>query len=305
LRLTKHHGLGNDFLVLLADIANSADLARPLCDRRRGIGADGLIVGRPPSPGTAGADPAGAGVDVVMDLRNADGSIAEMSGNGIRCLAQAVVRANGQRHATTLVIDTLAGRRTVDVRPTADPDVIEATVAMGAVSAGPPLPAALPDGLAHDLGRAGEVTVATADIGNPHAVFLAADPAAVDLRRYGAAIEAATPGGINVEFIRPTPGEVDAIDLTVWERGAGITSACGTGASAAAVVAHRWGLVGPRVTVHLPGGDVGVVVGEGETLLTGPAVYVATIDVGAAVGGGVATGGPPVNAADPGREVRA
>ena len=236
------------------------------------MGADGFIVGR---PGTGD-------LDVVMDLRNADGSVAEMSGNGIRCLAQAILRSPGrapQRQKTTLRIGTAAGLRTVVVEATEDPATVLATVAMGAVIAGPTLPS-LPEGLAAALARNGEVQVASADIGNPHAIFWAADPATVDLARFGAAIEAATPGGINVEFIRPTPGEADAIDLTVWERGAGITEACGTGASAAATVAHRWGLVGPRVRVHLPGGDVDVVVGD-ETTLIGPATYIATIEVSA------------------------
>lgn len=270
MQLTKHHGLGNDFIVALADIDNRADLARRFCDRRRGIGADGFIVGRP-----------GAGdLDVAMELRNADGSVAEMSGNGIRCLAQAVIRARGgPTTKTSLRIGTAAGLRTVVVQPSEDPATVQATVAMGPVTEGPTLPA-LPDGLEAALGRGGEIRVATADIGNPHAVFWAANPATVDLARFGAAIEAATPGGINVEFIRPTPGETDAIDLTVWERGAGITEACGTGAAAAATIAHRWGLVGRRVRVHLPGGDVDVVVGDEATLI-GPATYIATIEVDA------------------------
>ena len=97
---------------------------------------------------------------------------------------------------------------------------------------------------------------ATFDLGNPHLVLLVDDPDAVDLAAAGALHEAAYVDGMNVHFVAPTPGEADAMTMRVWERGAGITEACGTGATAVARAAHDWGLVGERVTVHMPGGDV-------------------------------------------------
>jgi diaminopimelate epimerase len=287
-RLTKHHGLGNDFLVLLDDVEPDPELARRLCDRRRGVGADGLIVGRSPAPATtsgagagAGAGP-GAGADVAMVLYNADGSRAEMSGNGIRCLAQAVLRRAGSTGGT-VVVATDAGRRQVEVVPTADPFTCEASVDMGAVVSGPPWPAALPDELIAQLGSVPQ-RLQTADVGNPHLVVLASSPPAVDLERFGPLLEAAVPGGVNVEFIALTPGGADELDLRVWERGAGRTEACGTGATAAAHVARCWGLVGDTVTVHQPGGDVVVHLGPSARLV-GPATFVAEVVVPG--GGGI------------------
>ena len=259
MRLTKHHGLGNDFLVALLDRepAGLPELARSLCDRRRGIGADGLIVAVP-SPGA----------DCRMILHNSDGSRAELSGNGIRCLAHAIAlsRDGGD---LDLLIDTDGGRRAVQVEGAGVE--VAASVDMGPVGCGPGIAAAAASVL-------GERRAATGDVGNPHLVVQVEDPDAVDVAVTGAAIEAHYPEGMNVEFIAPTPGEADALDLVVWERGAGVTEACGTGACAAATRASEWGLVGTEVTVHMPGGDVTVRVGERATL-TGPSVLVGHIDI--------------------------
>ena len=273
MHLAKLHGLGNDFLVLLdLDDARPVDagLAAALCDRHRGIGADGLIR---VSPGTDGAD-------VTMTLRNADGGLAEMSGNGIRCLALAVAR---QRGATTLDlrVATPGGVRAVSLRAGRGGSA-QVEVDMGKARPGPepatgwlslPVDAVLlegPDGQYPGL--------ATLDLGNPHLVVLVDDPHAVDLADAGPVAERQFSGGINVGFVAPAAGERGALDLRVWERGAGITEACGTGATAAAWAAHEWGMVGDQVTVHLPGGDVQV--GIGDTLtLAGPAVHVADCTV--------------------------
>jgi diaminopimelate epimerase len=265
--LTKHHGLGNDFLVVLGDVEPTPAMARLLCDRRRGVGADGLIAGQPRDE---------AGVDVRMVLHNSDGSRAAMSGNGIRCLAQAVVRARGDR-AGSLTIATDAGIRTVDVVPGPDPATCLAHVDMGPARPGPAWTWPLPEGLAADT-AVGHARLATVDVGNPHLVLLVDDPDAVDLARHGSALETTPPGGTNVEFIAPRAGHRDEIDLVVWERGAGRTEACGTGASAAAWAAHGWGLVGSDVIVHLPGGDVRVRLGLSITL-SGPATFVARVEV--------------------------
>ena len=129
MRLTKHHGLGNDFLVTFDDVELTADLARRLCDRRRGIGADGVIAAR---SGVGGAD-------LEMHLRNSDGSVAAMSGNGVRCLAQAAVLRDEQPlpiEGRTLAISTAAGMRGVTVWPGADRATCQARVGMGSVACG-------------------------------------------------------------------------------------------------------------------------------------------------------------------------
>ena len=291
-RLTKHHGLGNDFLVFLTDdAALAADRAAWIpraqrwCDRRRGLGADGLLIGL---TGPDARDPeTGGAVDVVMTLVNADGSVAEMSGNGIRCLAQAAVMA-GLGGAGSLVVATDAGLRTIEHRPSAegDPATLEASVDMGPARPGPEpdhdveisvgdVPPASATALGLDARRS-----ATFDLGNPHLVLLVDDPDAVDLVAGGSTHEAAFAHGMNVHFVAPTPGEVDAVTMRVWERGAGVTEACGTGATAVARATHDWGLTGPRVTVHMPGGDVTVDVGPTMTL-HGPATFIARIEVDA------------------------
>lgn len=270
LRLTKHHGLGNDFLVLLgtgAELAAIApDHAVRWCDRHTGVGADGLLLGVTDDPDA----------DLVMTLFNADGSRAEMSGNGIRCLAQAEVDRRGTTEAD-LRIRTDGGLRTVAVRPGPDPATVIAAVDMGPAAPGP-TPDRPPAGQVDDpvaLGAEPTRSV-TVDLGNPHLVLLVDDPAKVDVHRAGPHWEAGYDAGINVHFVAPTAG--DELTMGIWERGAGATLACGTGATAAAHAAHTWGLVGDRVTVHMPGGDVEVEVGERLTL-HGPSVRIATVEV--------------------------
>jgi diaminopimelate epimerase len=277
-RLTKHHGLGNDFLILLGAPADlrmiDGDVASRWCDRRRGIGADGLLLGA-----LGGAD-----VDLSMTLFNADGSRAEMSGNGIRCLGQAEARRRGVE-SVALRIGTDAGVRTVHVIPGSDPidrRTVSATVDMGAAGPGPEPDIELKSDPA-DLGTREALALSprasvTIDLGNPHLVLLVTDPEAVDLVAAGSLHEAAYSHGINVHAIALTPDEPDALTMRVWERGVGVTDACGTGAVAAARAAHDWGLVGPNVLVHMPGGDVQVVVADPMTL-TGPSTYVAAVEV--------------------------
>ncbi|GAC1478327.1 MAG: diaminopimelate epimerase [Acidimicrobiales bacterium] len=261
MRLSKHHGLGNDFLVLLdppPDL-DAAVLARTVCDRRRGIGADGLLIARPPIDGA----------DVTMELRNADGSRAEMSGNGIRCFAQALWEAGrgaegrGGSGPRVLHVATDAGLRVV--RQVSD--------AMAAVDMGPvKILSEAPEWVTGTVQAA-----ALVDIGNPHLVLLDPQGAAVDVGARGPEIEATFPDGVNVEWIWPGPGRGE-ITLKVWERGAGETQACGTGSCAAAKAAAGWGKAPATVVVHNPGGDVTVELGETATLI-GPAERVATIEV--------------------------
>jgi diaminopimelate epimerase len=116
------------------------------------------------------------------------------------------------------------------------------------------------------------------DMGNPHLVVLGPDPATVAVDVLGPELEASFPGGQNVEFVTLGP-RVDEITLRVWERGVGETMACGTGACAAAVALHHWGRVGPKVTVHQPGGDAEVDISDDTVVLTGPSQFIATVEV--------------------------
>lgn len=261
LALGKYHALGNDFLVLLDTSVPDVELpvlARRLCDRRRGIGGDGLLVLRD--------DPRGL---PRMVLHNADGSRAEISGNGVRCFAHALCRRDGS--STDLTIATDAGDRRVVMGAGDLGSMIDAEVEMGEVT--------LVDGprgwgdLAVDPLR----PVMHLGLGNPHAVVAVDDVVAVDLGALGALVPE-----VNLEVVEAGP-EPDAITMRVNERGVGITEACGSGACASAWAARRWGLVSnDRVVVHMPGGDVIVVVDEpsaGRVTLRGPSVFVGEVVV--------------------------
>jgi diaminopimelate epimerase len=263
--LTKHHGLGNDFLVLFDDALDISldDLARlavDVCHRRTGVGADGLLVATE-----------AAGYAAKMTLFNADGSIAEMSGNGIRCFAQAVAMRRGDLEPQRILTD--AGERTVTLSATEDPAVIDARVEMGEVT-----PLSEPDGWA-TLGCHPDRPVAHLSMGNPHSVVGVDEVAVVDLADLGAKVP-----HVNLEIVEPGP-EVNAITMRVHERGAGITEACGTGACAAAHAARSWGLVtaiDDEVVVHMDGGTATVALTPSDrprATLTGPAAFIATIEI--------------------------
>ncbi len=277
MQLSKHHGLGNDFLVALEEVNGplhgDTTLARTLCDRRRGLGADGFIIGARPAPGQTAPD--GRPVDVVMHLWNADGSRAEMSGNGIRCLGQALAGARDD-HEATYVVATDGGIRTLVVHDDADHRLAQVHVTMGPVGVGPDIPSSVSERLA-------DARHATADMGNPHLVVLVPDLHGVDLVGTGSWLEGQFASGVNVEFICPG-ADPDTLDLLVWERGAGVTEACGTGATAAAHLAHRWDLVGREVRVVMPGGSAEVILAPDdspgdEPVLIGPSQHVATIEI--------------------------
>ncbi|NNE73419.1 MAG: diaminopimelate epimerase [Acidimicrobiales bacterium] len=273
LRLTKHHGLGNDFLIALVDglPLGAPMLAQRLCDRATGVGADGLILGieRPADDGA---------IRYAFRLFNSDGSPAEVSGNGLRCFGQAVAMHRGADELT-VIAETPVGDRRIVVSSAGSATVVQASVEMGAVHDG----IAVPDDLLELVGAAGGSTAAiapgswaTGDIGNPHIVFPVDDPGAIDLPTFGAAVESVL-GGINVHVIAPTGP--NAISLRVWERGAGITRACGSGASVAAKLAVDQDLVSAPVEVVMPGGSATVALEADGVVLTGPAEFVAIIEV--------------------------
>lgn len=262
MQLRKYHGLGNDFLVALVEdnpgLAPDADVAVRLCDRHTGVGADGLILALEPQ------DPAN---DASMVLLNSDGSRAEISGNGIRCLAQALIRSRGD--ATSLSVETDGGVRRIDLHGGDPSGTVRLGVDMGAARPGPEVSAAAGAFGAHD--------VATVDIGNPHLVLRVDSPGDVDLEVEGPRLESDYPEGINVHFVRVL--DAGSIELRVWERGAGVTRACGSGAVAAAVSAASWGLVGEEVEVLMPGGAATVIVGAETVQLIGPSTHVAEVVV--------------------------
>lgn len=279
IRLTKHHALGNDFLIAI-------DPARPLgpgdavawCDRRTGIGADGLM-----QVDTIDADPGRP--PWRMTLWNADGSEAEISGNGVRCVGQAIVLHDGLSGAFILDVDTASGVRRLEVVDAPAPELgggaafHSVRVDMGAPRPGGPEASDRWSAAGVDVFRQEGI-----DMGNPHLVALVDDPAAIDLAAVGPAVEAQYPAGCNVHVVRIE--DASTIELRVWERGAGITEACGSGACAAAVAGHRWGLTSGRVQVVMPGGAVEVEVTDDTVHLTGPATYVADIAVPSAGQGG-------------------
>lgn len=257
MQLTKHHGLGNDFLVCVdldGHFPIDEDIATTICDRHRGVGADGLIrVTR------------GEGSRLRMELRNEDGSRAEMSGNGISCLGQAAVLA-GLDAEGVVAVDTDAGPRVVTVVERQSQTRHRMRVEMGTPVVGELLPEWATDGV---------LQAVQVDVGNPHVVCHVPDPSdGPDLVEIGERINACTPGGTNVELI--TPGPAGALQMTVYERGVGPTEACGTGAVAAAAAAHAWGLAPSTVTVEQPGGPA-VVELDGVAHLTVPVVAVASV----------------------------
>ena len=252
----KYEGLGNDFLVLETEdgAAISPDKAVELCDRHFGVGADGVLLLLPAQE---------TGNDARMRVLNADGSVSEMCGNGVRCVALHVARGRGVRHGTVR-IETGAGLRACEVHD--DGPSARVAVDMGRVT--------LHGDLSVEVeGR--RVTVAVADTGNPHAILFGAFSRA-DVEQLGPRLakHPSFPRGTNVEFANSTR---DGVDLVVWERGAGLTLACGTGACATVAVACAKEIAkrGVPLLVHLPGGALEVTIdADDRATMTGPARHV-------------------------------
>lgn len=271
--LSKHHGWGNDFLVVdvtdpgdIADPRIWPDLVRRWCDRRTGVGADGVLFLTILGPRHLG-----------MVLLNADGGRAEMSGNGIRCLVQAAHRSMAPESPSTswpirYRVDTDAGVRHVDVLGPEVDGCLTLSVDMGTVDA-----IGAPENW-EAVGCHEDRPVRHVSLGNPHSVVGVDDVDAVDLLTLGHLVP-----DVNLEIVEPGP-EPDAVTMRVHERGAGLTMACGTGACAVAEAALSWGLVPrstPEVRVHMPGGEARVRI-DAQTrhaTLIGPAVHIASVAV--------------------------
>jgi diaminopimelate epimerase len=255
----KMHGLGNDFVVLdgrRAPISLSEAQVRRLADRRFGIGCDQLIVMEPPANDAA---------TVFMRIYNPDGSEAEACGNATRCVASLVMAETG---SDRVVIETLAGLLSARAAP-AD----EITVDMGPANLGwQDIPLAEERDTLHlKIGLGPLQDPVGVNMGNPHAVFFVEDADAIDLATLGPKLEQdpLLPERANISVV--SLNGTDRLRQRVWERGAGITLACGSGACAAAVAAARRGITGRKVEIAMDGGLLRLEWREdGHVLMTGP-----------------------------------
>lgn len=272
LQFSKYQGLGNDFVLIEGrDGRLDASITSPdpqwvrrICDRHFGVGGDGIILALPPDgPG-----------ELRMRIFNADGSEAEMCGNGIRCLARFLADSDGDAPGRSWSIETPAGliipvlqedgQIKVDMgAPMLAPDTVPTTLAVGEQG--------LPQG---ELTINGDLLkVAAVGMGNPHVVVPVPDLTSIPFDAWGAALEVdpSFPAKTNVHFLQ-VRGR-DALEIRVWERGAGPTLACGTGACATLVAAHLLGLSEATAEVMLPGGPLQISWPdrEGSVFMTGPA----------------------------------
>lgn len=264
----KMHALGNDYIVLKdwrQKLGDYNALSKALCKRRFSVGADGMIVLCKPSNIQA---------DVKMRIFNADGSEAEMCGNGIRCLAKYAYE-NSTVNKTEINVETLAGLRKVKLK------VHRGFVESVSVDMGEPTfnREAIPmkgegEFIDQTLNVNGKpIQASCLSIGNPHCVMFIEDVEEAPVEELGPAIEVHPlfPKRINVEFVEVVDRK--NLSVRVWERGCGETLACGTGACAAAVVAHKLGKVEDEVVVRLRGGDLKVKLNR-RVCLEGPVVKV-------------------------------
>jgi diaminopimelate epimerase len=241
MRFVKMEGLGNDFVVIEGPSHPTRAQIAAWCDRRRGIGADGVLEVTPIDSAS-----------VRMRYWNADGGPAEMCGNGLRCVAR-YASDRGWVDGDAFVVETAVGPRPVHITSGGSVRVLLGTPALGS---------------SYEIG---DLALDVVDMGNPHAITWVDDPETAPVEQAGPEIETAEqfPEGTNVEFATVTA--VDQIDIRVWERGVGETLACGTGAAATAYLAHQQGLVGPTVSMRLRGGVLRVDLAAQGAWIEGPA----------------------------------
>ncbi|GAB4286537.1 MAG: diaminopimelate epimerase [Coriobacteriia bacterium] len=284
LRFTKMNGLGNDF-VFIEDLEEVWDLAPDavawLCDRHFGVGADGVILVRPSTTDEA---------DLYMHYFNADGSLAEMCGNGARCFAKyAVDHRLIPAEATTMVIETFGGLKPVTFERDDEGLLATATVDMGVPVLDPAeIPTTFGGTQVYECPLEtpwGEVLITALSMGNPHAVIWVDDIDEAPVETVGPFIETHErfPRHTNVEFAQLI--DDTTIRLRVWERGVGETLACGTGACATAVAGTLSCRIGREATIELPGGDLSIRWHtDDHVYMTGSAaeVYTGVVSIGEA-----------------------
>ena len=252
MHFTKMHGLGNDYLYVYGEPENPSELSIKLSERHFGAGSDGMIWISPSRV-----------ADFKMRIFNADGSEAMMCGNGIRCVGK-YVYDKGYTDKKQLKIETLSGIRTLDLQVSSG-NVKSVTVVMGKAVAS--------EDLTLDI-EGQSLTCTPVSVGNPHAVFFVEDIEKVELTKIGPKIERheAFPDGVNAEFIQVL-GD-NELRMRVWERGSGITMACGTGACAStmAAVKKKFCDYDTPVSVHLDGGTLKIQIShDNNVTMTGPA----------------------------------
>ena len=255
MHFTKMHGLGNDYLYVYGEPENPSEWAVKLSERHFGAGSDGMIWISPSEV-----------ADFKMRIFNADGSEAMMCGNGIRCVGK-YVYDKGYTDKSYLTVETLSGIKTLSLH-LQNGKVQQVTVGMGQAVCGSEMTIVL-DGT--------PFTGIPVSVGNPHIVFFVADAQRVPLERWGPRVEhhPSFPEGVNVEFVQ-VMGE-NQLRMRVWERGSGVTMACGTGACASAMAAVTKQLCRDEtpITVQLDGGTLEIRVAADHTLtMTGPAEMV-------------------------------
>lgn len=256
MHFTKMQGLGNDYLFVYGEVpGNIEELSRRLSNRHFGAGSDGMIYISPSSA-----------ADFKMRIFNADGSEARMCGNGIRCVGK-YVYDKGYTDKRKLTVETLSGIRTLELSVSFG-KVRSVTVDMGQALTG--------EDITLVIGEE-KVVCTPVSVGNPHAVVFVDDIGSVPLTALGAIIEhhANFPGGVNVEFVQIL--SENELRMRVWERGSGVTMACGTGACASAVAAVKKNLciVNEPISVFLDGGILKITVDrENKVTMNGPAEFV-------------------------------
>ncbi|MEW6356171.1 MAG: diaminopimelate epimerase [Planctomycetota bacterium] len=269
MKFTKMHGIGNDYVYVNCfeeTIADPAKLAVAVSDRHFGIGGDGLIMVCP-------SDVA----DCKMRILNADGSEAEMCGNGIRCVAKFAYE-RGISKKNPMKVETLAGVKTIDLI-VKNNRVEKATVDMGAPRLNrADIPMTGPQGRVVDeplVVDGATYRITCVNVGNPHCMIFVDDVDAVHLEQVGPKIEnhKVFPKRINVHFVQVL-GKAE-IKMRTWERGSGITLACGTGATATCVACALNEKTGRKILAHLPGGDLELNWSDNDRIyMTGPATEV-------------------------------
>jgi len=268
---SKYQATGNDFLMIngfAGDLALTAKQVNTLCNRYFGAGADGVIIVRPTDK-----------ADMFMDLINSDGSAAEMSGNGIRCLASyAIDNELIKANSGEISIDTRAGLKTIKVNND------KFKVDMGVPSFANADIGFLSDQAAWDYPIAingSELKVYGVSMGNPHCVIFTEELEKKLVHELGPLVEnhPLFKNKTNVEWVKVD--SENSLSIEVWERGAGYTLACGTGSCASFAVANRLGLVKNQASISLPGGELEVELQSGHLFLTGEAkkVYNGTIEI--------------------------
>ena len=267
MKFTKMEGLGNDYVYVNCfreTVDNPSEVAKKVSDRHFGIGSDGLILIRPSEV-----------ADFRMDMYNADGSQAEMCGNGIRCVAK-YVYDYGLTDKTSISIETLAGIKYLDLQVT-DGKVSLITVNMGSPELVPDKIPVISDSkrVVDEPIEVGGTTykMTCVSMGNPHCIVFVEDTASFQLETVGPLFEnhERFPKRVNTEFIQLL--DCKTVNMRVWERGSGETLACGTGACASAVACILNGLTEDEITLHLLGGDLIVRWDQEKNLvyMTGPA----------------------------------